>query len=95
MRRPNFLVKTCGKFCILVLIEGCEHDEWHVWIDLLLPVVEVDDDPVDGIHEVVESLLYRLLEGEELSLWVCQRREVSWLILRFMQPPYSKRTLFP
>ena len=50
------------------MFDSVEHDERHIRINLLLPVVEVDDHPVNRLHQVVECLLYALLQREELAL---------------------------
>lgn len=53
--------------CVLILIERGELDEWAVRLDRC-PLVETDDQSVNGEEEVVVRLLQSLCDGVKLSL---------------------------
>ena len=53
--------------CVLILIERGELDEWAVRLDRS-PLVETDDQTVNGKEEVVVRLLQSLGDGVKLSL---------------------------
>ena len=53
--------------CVLILIERGELDEWAVWLDCC-PLVETDDQPVNGKEEVVVRLLQSLGDSVKLAL---------------------------
>ena len=53
--------------CVLILIERSELDEWAVRLDRC-PLVETDDQSVNGKEKVVVRLLQSLGDGVKLSL---------------------------
>lgn len=53
--------------CVLILIERGELDEWAVRLDRC-PLVETDDQSVNGEEEVVVRLLQSMGDGVKLAL---------------------------
>ena len=55
-----------NEFGITVFIKGGKHDEWAIG-GYVLPVVEADNDAMDGEKQIVIWLLPRLGDGIELA----------------------------
>ena len=53
--------------CVLIFIERGELDEWAVGLDRC-PLVETDDESVNGKEKVVVQLLQSLCDGVKLAL---------------------------